>query len=259
VSETKVAILAGGAGTRLAEETDLRPKPLVEVGGWPILWHILKHYAHYGFTHFVIALGYRSECIKRYMIDSCLLGGDLSLRLKSGDVHSLADSAPDWTVKLIDTGLETLTGGRLKRLRRHLADGSFMLTWGEGLSDLSLGELLRFHRAHGRLATLTAVRPPPRFGHMCLEGDRVTEFMEKPEGAEGWISGGFFVCEPSVFDYIEGDATQWEREPLENLARDGELMAYRHNGFWQCMDTIHDKRTLQRLWDAGEPPWVVWE
>ena len=254
----KVGILAGGFGTRLAEETEIRPKPMVEIGGRPILWHILRQYAHYGFHDFVIALGYKGEHIKRYMVDYCALSSDLSVNLATGDVSPIGSQAPDWRVELIDTGQWTNTGGRIKRLAPHVGDGTFLLTWGDGVSDLNLHDLLDFHRSHGKLATLTAVRPPARFGRLDLEGARVAKFTEKPQLGEGWINGAFFVLEPGVFDYIEGDETQFEREPLENLAADGQLMAFRHEGFWQCMDTLRDKYLLNSLWDSGKAPWKVW-
>jgi len=255
----KVVILAGGVGTRLVEETEIKPKPMVEIGGRPILWHIMRHYAYYGFKDFVIALGYKGEYIKRYMMDFCSLHGDLTVNLKTGDVRRRTNSAPDWIVDLIDTGIDTLTGGRLKRLQPHLGTETFMMAWGDGLSDVNLQNLLAFHRSHGKLATLTAVRPTARFGHMRFTGDQVAEFLEKPQTIEGWINGGFFVLEPGVFDFIEGDMTQWEREPLESLAKDGQLMAYRHEGFWHCMDTLRDKKLLQDLWDAGKAPWTMLE
>lgn len=255
----KVAILAGGVGTRLAEETAVKPKPMVEIGGYPILWHIMMHYHQYGHNEFVIALGYRGEYIKKYMVDYASLEGNLTVRTGTGDVVQHESAQPDWTVQLVETGIHTLTGGRIKRLRPYLDDGTFMLTWGDGVSDVDLDALLAFHRSHGKLATLTAVRPPARFGHLNFDGDRVTEFSEKPQTAEGWINGAFFVLEPGVFDYVEGDMTQWEREPLEGLARDGQLMAYRHSSFWQCMDTLRDKKLLQDLWDTGHPPWQTWE
>ena len=255
----KVVILAGGVGTRLVEETEVKPKPMVEIGGRPILWHIMQHYSHYGFKDFVIALGYKGEYIKKYTIDSCSLHGDLTVNLKTGDVRRRTNSAPDWIVDLIDTGIDTLTGGRLKRLQPHLGGETFMMAWGDGLSDVNLQDLLAFHRSHGKLATLTAVRPTARFGHMRFAGDQVAEFLEKPQTIEGWINGGFFVLEPGVFDYIEGDMTQWERDPMERLAKDGQLMAYRHEGFWHCMDTLRDKRLLQDLWDTGKAPWTMLE
>lgn len=255
----KVAILAGGVGTRLAEETEIKPKPMVEIGGRPILWHIMKHYSAYGLNEFAIALGYRGDYIKKYMVEYCALENDLTVHIRTGDVKQHSNEAPDWRVDLIDTGIDTLTGGRIKRLAPHLGGETFMLTWGDGVADVDLNKLLEFHRSHGKLATVTAVRPPARFGHMVFEGDQIREFSEKPQTAEGWINGAFFVLEPRVFDYIAGDDTQWEREPMERLAREGQLMAYRHSGFWQCMDTLRDKRLLQDLWDAGNAPWKTWE
>jgi glucose-1-phosphate cytidylyltransferase len=255
----RVAILAGGVGTRLVEETEVKPKPMVEIGGRPILWHILRHYAHYGFKDFVIALGYKGEVIKKYLVDYASLNSNLTVRLGTGQVDVHGGSRPDWTVDLIDTGISTLTGGRIKRLKPYVGNETFMLTWGDGVSDVNLHELLKFHRAHGKLATLTAVRPPARFGHMVFKGDQVTEFLEKPQTMEGWINGAFFVCEPAVFDYIDGDETQWEKEPMERLAADGQLMAFRHTSFWQCMDTLRDKKLLEELWQKGDAPWKVWE
>jgi glucose-1-phosphate cytidylyltransferase len=255
----KVAILAGGVGSRLAEETEIKPKPMVEIGGRPILWHIMMHYAHHGFNEFVIALGYKGEVIKKYMIDYANLSSNLSVDLSTGKVDIQSGVRPDWRVQLVDTGIATLTGGRIKRLEPFLGDGTFMLTWGDGVSDVNLQELLRFHRAHGKLATMTAVRPPARFGHLVFEGDRVAEFLEKPQAMEGWINGAFFVLEPGVFKYIDGDETQWEREPMERLAADGQLMAYRHSSFWQCMDTLRDKKLLEDLWQKGGAPWKVWK
>jgi len=254
----KVGILAGGLGTRLAEETQVLPKPMVEIGDKPILWHIMRHYAHHKLSDFVVALGYKGEVIKRYMVEYCSLAGDLTVSLGDGEVEVHDGERDDWTVELIDTGFYTATGGRIKRLAPYLGDETFMLTWGDGVSNIDLDDLLAFHRAHGRLATVTAVRPPARFGHMELDGDTVREFSEKPQTGEGWINGAFFVLEPGVFDYIEGDDTQWELEPLEHLAKDGQLAAYRHSGFWQCMDTLRDKKLLERLWESGEAPWKVW-
>jgi glucose-1-phosphate cytidylyltransferase len=255
----KVAILAGGVGSRLAEETEIKPKPMVEVGGRPILWHIMMHYAHYGFNEFVIALGYKGEVIKKYMVDYCSLNSNLTVHLRTGEVQFNGGYKPNWTVELVDTGIETLTGGRIKRLAPYLGNATFMLTWGDGVSNVNLRELLAFHRAHGKLATLTAVHPPARFGHLDLDHDQIREFSEKPQTREGWINGAFFVLEPEVFDYIAGDDTQWEREPLERLAKEGQLMAYRHTSFWQCMDTLRDKRLLESLWQSGERPWKVWQ
>jgi glucose-1-phosphate cytidylyltransferase len=255
----KVGILAGGYGSRLAEETSVRPKPMVEIGGRPILWHIMKHYSHHGFHEFVIALGYKGEMIKEYFIDYSALSNNLTVDLKSGTLKSHTGEKPDWTVELIDTGMDTLTGGRIKRLAPYLGDGTFMLTWGDGVSDVDLKALLAFHKAHGKLATLTAVRPPARYGHLDLDDDRVKVFSEKSQLQEGWINGAYFVLEPGVFDYIEGDDTQWEREPLERLAREGQLMAFRHTSFWQCMDTMREKHILESHWRSGQAPWKVWE
>lgn len=238
----KVAILAGGEGTRLIEETGVKPKPMVKIGGRPVLWQIMKYYSHFGFKEFVIALGYKGEYIKRWVQENCA-----------------GVSEQDWIIHLVETGQKTQTGGRIKRLAPWLGDQAFMLTWCDGLADVDLDALLKFHRLHGRMATLTAVRPPPRFGHLTLEGDRVIQFKEKPQNAEGWINGAYFVLEPGVFEYIGGDDTQWEREPLESLARDGQLMAYRHTGFWQCMDTLHDKLFLEKLWQSGKAPWKIWK
>ncbi len=254
----KVMILAGGVGSRLAEETTIRPKPMVEIGGLPILWHIMSHYASFGYDEFVVALGYKGEEVKRYFADRCSLIGDLEIDLGAGDVISRGGRRPDWKIELIETGAETQTGGRIKRLQPHSGGGTFMLTWGDGVSDIDIDKLLAFHRSHGKLCTMTAVRPAARFGHLEMDGDAIVEFSEKPQTGEGWINGAFFVCEPQVFDYIDGDATAWEREPLEHLAKDGQLMAYRHESFWQCMDTLRDKQLLQALWDSGHAPWKVW-
>jgi glucose-1-phosphate cytidylyltransferase len=254
----KVMVLAGGVGSRLAEETTVRPKPMVEIGGLPILWHIMSHYAFYGFDEFVVALGYRGEDVKRYFADRCSLIGDLSVDLGEGAVSSRGGRRPDWKVELIETGAETQTGGRIKRLQPYSGGETFMLTWGDGVSDIDINRLVEFHRSHGKLCTMTAVRPPARFGHIELVGDAITEFSEKPQTGEGWINGAFFVCEPGIFGYIDGDTAAWEREPLERLAKDGQLMAYRHDSFWQCMDTLRDKQLLQALWDSGEAPWKVW-
>jgi glucose-1-phosphate cytidylyltransferase len=256
----KVGILAGGLGSRLAEETDVRPKPMVEIGAMPVLWHIMKMYEHYGMKDFVVALGYKGEYIKRYMVDYCSLSGDLTVQLNTGNVLSRGSSAPEWQVDLIDTGQKTNTGGRIKRIAPAMGDETFMLTWGDGVSDINLAELLKFHRSHGKLLTLTAVRPPARFGALEITADgQVTRFQEKPQIGEGWINGAFFVCEPGIADYIEGDATLFEKEPLENLAADGELMAYQHTGFWQCMDTMRDKVLLNTLWESGKAPWKTWD
>jgi len=255
----KVVILAGGLGSRLAEETEVRPKPTVEIGGRPILWHIMKHYAHYGFKEFFIALGYKGEVIKRYFLDYYTLNGSLTINLSNGDVQVHNKECEDWIVHLIDTGLHTQTGGRIHRLEAWLKAKTFMVTYGDGVSDVNLHNLLRFHRSHGRLATITAVRPPARFGGLIFDGDLVAEFTEKPQIGEGWINGGFLVLEPEVLDYLEGDNASLEVEGLERLAADGQLAAYRHDRFWQCMDTLRDVRLLESLWQSGKPPWKVWE
>jgi glucose-1-phosphate cytidylyltransferase len=257
----KVAILAGGLGTRLSEETVTRPKPMIEIGGHPILWHIMMHYSSFGFTEFVVALGYKGECIKRWMHEYYGLNKNVTVEIKTNEVIFYDDkrSQTRWTVHLVDTGQETLTGGRIKRLASLIGNQAFMLTWCDAVANIDLQALLKFHQSRSRLATVTAVHPPPRFGRLLLEGDQVTRFKEKPRETEGWINGAFFVLEPEVFDYIKGDNTQWEKEPLERLAREGQLMAYRHNGFWQCMDTIHEKTLLEKLWQAGQAPWKTWK
>jgi glucose-1-phosphate cytidylyltransferase len=255
----KVAILAGGLGTRFAEETTARPKPMVEIGGIPILCHIMSIYAHHGFEDFVVALGYKGELIKKYFMDYSAIGGSLSVDLRNGEVEPVVDGMkPRWRISLIDTGASTSTGGRIKRLAPHMGNETFMLTWGDGVADIDLRELLAFHRSHGKLATLTAVHPVARFGHLDLEGDRVVEFSEKPQTKEGWVNGAFFVLEPGVFDYIEGDHTQFDYEPMSRLARDGQLMAYQHTSFWQCMDTQRERTLLEQLWSSGDAPWKVW-
>jgi glucose-1-phosphate cytidylyltransferase len=254
----KVGILAGGVGSRLSEETVVKPKPMVEIGGRPILWHIMMHYSHFGHKDFVIALGYKGEYIKRYMVDYCSLNSDLVVDLKKGKYRANGAHEQDWRVELIDTGQKTNTGGRIKRLAPYLGNSTFFLTWGDGVSTVDLDALLAFHKRHGRLATVTAVRPPARFGRLEIEGEQVVSFEEKPQMSEGWINGAFFCLEPGVFDYIAGDETQFEKEPLERIARDGQLMAYKHDGFWQCMDTLRDKVRLEALWDSGQAPWKLW-
>lgn len=253
----KTVIVAGGFGTRLAEQTDVKPKPMVEVGGQPILWHIMNLYASFDFTEFVVALGYRAELIKSYFVNYHRLRNNLTVSLGSGDVRVHDGAREDWQIDLVDTGLSTEVGGRLKRLKPWLGNSTFMMTYGDGVAQLNIADLVAFHRHHGRLATLTAVRPPARFGSLHLDGDQVERFEEKPQTGEGWINGGFFVLEPEVLDYIGGDGTSFERETLERLARDGQLMAYRHEGFWQSMDTLRDVRLLNALWDSGQAPWVA--
>jgi glucose-1-phosphate cytidylyltransferase len=254
----KVAILAGGAGTRLLEETAVMPKAMVEIGGLPILWHIMLYYSYFGFKEFVIALGYKGEYIKHWMQKYCASNRNSTVKVGSREiVFHMAEQ--DWVVHLVNTGQKTQNGGRIKRLAPWLSDQTFMLTWCDGLSNVDLGSLLKFHRSHNRIATLTAVLPPARFGHLVLEEDKVVQFREKPRITNDWINGAFFVLEPEVFDYIEGDDSQWERAPLEKLARNGQLMAYRHTGFWQCMDTVHEKLLLERLWKSNKAPWKMCE
>ncbi len=254
-----VVILCGGMGTRLAEETDVRPKPLVEIGGRPMLWHIMKHYGASGLNEFFLALGYKGEMIKRFFLDFYALGQDFTLSLETGKVETLNHTqAEPWRVHLVDTGAQTLTGGRIKCLAPLISGGTFMLTYGDGVADVDLARLLAFHRSHGGLVTLTAVRPPARFG--ALEFDRkkrVRHFKEKSRLSEGWINGGFFVVEPEALDYIKKDV-MWEHAPLECLAAEGKLFAYPHEGFWQCVDTLRDLRYLQSLWDSANAPWKTW-
>ena len=253
----KVGILAGGFGTRFSEETERVPKPMIEIGGKPILWHIMKYYAHFGLDEFVVALGYKGDYIKRWFVDYSALAGDLHLDLGNHKIESVERDIPDWNVSLIDTGLETGTGGRIKKLLPHMGNETCMMTWGDGLSTIDLNGLIDFHRSHGKLATLTAVRPPARFGHLEMKGAEIVEFNEKPQAGEGWINGAFFVLEPEVASYIDDEKSMFEREPLQRLAADGQLMAYRHYDFWQCMDTLRDRKRLERLWQS-EPPWKLW-
>jgi glucose-1-phosphate cytidylyltransferase len=254
----KVGILAGGHGTRLAEETEIRPKPMVEIGGMPILWHIMMIYSHFGLNEFAIALGYKGEYIKKWFREYSTFGGSMSLQTSTGNIKRHSDDTPDWNVDLVETGLNTATGGRIKRLIPWMGRGTFMLTWGDGVSNIDLDDLLAFHRSHGKLATMTAVRPPARYGHIEFDGERVVEFSEKPQTGEGWINGAFFVLEPEIQDYISGDDVMFEHEPMRALAADGQLMAYRHKSFWQCMDTLREKHILQSLWEKGNAPWNNW-
>lgn len=255
----KVVILAGGLGTRLTEETVVKPKPMVEIGGYPVLWHIMKHYSHYGFKEFVIALGYRGDVIKRFFLDYYNLSGNMTVDLSRGKVEASGQEYEDWVVHLVDTGPETQTGGRIKRLEPFLKGESFMVTYGDGVCDLDLRELLKFHQAHGRIATVTAVRPPARFGGLVFDGDMVTEFTEKPQIGEGWINGGFMVFEPALFECLDNDQTVLESGALERLADDRQLAAFRHDRFWQCMDTLRDKHLLETLWQESHAPWKVWD
>lgn len=253
----KTVILAGGLGTRLGEETTIKPKPMVEIGGKPILWHIMNIYDHHGFNEFIIALGYKGEVIKEYFLSYYNLQSELTIFLKNGAVTAKRNCQRDWLVHLIDTGVNSMTGGRLHRLQEKIGNETFMLTYGDGVSDVALDKLVEFHKSHGKIATVTAVKPTARFGGISFEGNRVCNFKEKPQAGEGWINGGFFVFEPEIFNYLHGDETILEADPLENLAKDNQLMAYRHEGFWQCMDTIRDKNHLEELWQT-EAPWKIW-
>nr|WP_158291972.1 glucose-1-phosphate cytidylyltransferase [Paracraurococcus ruber] len=255
----KAVILAGGRGTRLSEETALRPKPMVEIGGWPILWHVMKIYAAHGVTDFVVCLGYKGWMIKEYFLNYRLHASDLSIDLAAGKVEVLRPSAEPWRIALVDTGEATETGGRLRRIAPYVVDEpEFCMTYGDGVADVDVGAQLRFHRAHGRQATVTAVVPPGRFGALARDGDAVSSFTEKPPGDGGTINGGFFVLSPRVLDRIPDDDTKWEDAPLRSLAQDGELMAFDHRGFWQPMDTLRDRDQLERLWAEGRAPWRCW-
>lgn len=254
----KAVILAGGLGTRLAEETSVRPKPMVEIGGKPVLWHIMKMYSHHGINDFVVCLGYKGYVIKEYFANYFLHMSDVTFDLAENRMEIRDRHVEPWRVTLVDTGESTMTGGRLKRVRRYLDDESFCFTYGDGLSDVNVGQLLDFHRRQGRLATVTAVQPPGRFGALDIQDQRITRFAEKPQGDGNWINGGFFVLEPQVIDYIEGDATSWEQAPLERLAGEGQLSAFAHKGFWHPMDTLRDKIMLEELWQTQRAPWKFW-
>lgn len=254
----KVIILAGGLGTRLAEETDIKPKPMVEIGDKPIIWHIMKSYLHYGHKDFYIALGYRGDLIKRYFLDYHSLSGDISINGQTDQVHRYQHDCEDWNVHLIDTGQSTMTGGRVKRLQSYVKDSAFMVTYGDGVGSININQLIDFHKSHGKIATITAVRPPSRFGGLVFDGDAIKEFTEKPQIGEGWINGGFMVFEPKVFDYLDDDSSYLEIQGLERLAADGQLAAYRHDGFWQCMDTLRDKRLLDSMWKSDNASWKAW-
>lgn len=253
----KVILLAGGFGTRLAEYTETIPKPMVTVGGRPILWHIMRTYAHFGHRDFFLALGYKAEIIKEYFLHYRSLNADFTVDLATGAVTPHHTDAADWRVTLVNTGLESMTGGRVKRMRSFIGNEPFMLTYGDGVSNIDLDALLKFHRSHGKMVTVSAVHPGARFGELLIESDQVRSFQEKPQMGQGWINGGYFVIQPEFFDLIEGDATILEREPLEQAASIGELMAYRHEGFWQCMDTKRDRDSLEELWICGKAAWQV--
>jgi glucose-1-phosphate cytidylyltransferase len=254
----KVVILAGGLGTRLAEETEVKPKPLVEIGERPILWHIMKHYARYGFNEFVIALGYKGDLIKRFFLDQATLHGNLTIGMQEGKAVNRNQMHENWVVHLVDTGLDTNTGGRIAKLREYLGSDAFMFTYGDGVSNVNLNALLSFHNKNKRYVTLTAVRPPARFGGLVFDGDMISQFTEKPQIGEGWINGGFMVMEPIIFNYIQSESFSLESHVLEQLAREGQLDAYRHDDFWQCMDTLRDKRQLENFWQTGNAPWKTW-
>lgn len=254
----KTIILAGGLGTRLSEETVLKPKPMVEIGGMPILTHILNIYHTYGFDDFVVACGYKGEVIKEYFSNFQVRNSDWSIRISDGHKVLLRDHLPNWTVSLVDTGTKTMTGGRINKLREIIGDQTFMVTYGDGVADIDVTKLVEHHRRHGKLATVTAVHPPARFGCLALDGEQVSSFAEKPQTSEGWINGGFFVFEPEVFDYLGGDDCVLERTPLEELSKAGQLVAYKHHGFWQPMDTLRDKQMLEELWNTNQAPWKVW-
>lgn len=257
----KVVILAGGYGTRISEESDLKPKPMIEIGGKPILWHIMKIYSHYGFNDFIICCGYKGYVIKDYFHHYYMHQTDITIDLEKNLVQFHASNSEPWRVTLVDTGLNTMTGGRIKRIQSFVGNESFMLTYGDGVSDIDILSLLDFHKKNKRLATLTAVQPSGKFGALGIDSQNaVIQFQEKPKGDGAWINGGFFVCEPGIFDYIRsGDETIWERQPLEDLSRDGQLSAYKHENFWQPMDTLRDKNELERLWATSNAPWKVWE
>ena len=252
----KVIILAGGFGTRLSEYTDKIPKPMVTIGSRPILWHIMSTYASFGYNDFYLALGYKAELIKDYFLHYRSLNTDFTVDLSNGTVESHQTEETDWRVTLVDTGLETMTGGRIKRLKKFVGNEPFMLTYGDGVANIDIDALLKFHKSHGKMVTLTAVRPSARFGDLDFDGNRVVSFEEKPQLHEGWINGGFFVCQPELLDYIDNDNQMLEREPLKRVVNDGELMAYKHEGFWHCMDTRRDHDLLESLWESGAPPWI---
>lgn len=254
----KAVILAGGLGTRLAEETTIKPKPMVEIGSMPILWHIMKIYSAHGINEFIICLGYKGYVIKEYFANYFLHQSDVTFDLAKNEMQVHQNSAEPWRVTLLDTGNETMTGGRLKRIREHLGDDDFCFTYGDGLADIDIRALIEFHRHQGRLATVSATRPPGRFGSLEIDQDRVTAFREKPIDAGGWINGGFFVISPKCLEYIAGDQTTWEKEPLERLSGEGQLAVYKHHGFWQPMDTLREKHQLDALWSHGDAPWKVW-
>lgn len=254
----KVVILAGGLGTRISEETELRPKPMIEIGGMPIIWHIMKIYSNFGINEFIICCGYKGYLIKEYFANYSIHTSDITFDLSNNQVKIHKNSGEDWKITLIDTGENTLTGGRIKRIRNHINE-RFLMTYGDGLADIDIPKLINFHDSHNKLATLTAVQPPGRWGSLNISGNTVKNFQEKPEGDGSWINGGFFLLEPEVIDFIDGDDCSWEQEPLMKLAKNNQLMSFKHNGFWKAMDTLRDKRNLENLWNSGNPPWKTWK
>ena len=255
----KVVILAGGYGTRISEESDIKPKPMIEIGGKPILWHIMKHYSHYGFNEFVILLGYKSYVIKEYFANYYLHNSDVTINTSTQSLTIHDNYSEDWKITLLETGIDTMTGGRVKRAQKYINNESFLLTYGDGVSDVNIAELLKFHKNHGKKITMTAIQPEGRFGALEIQANNmVSKFLEKPKGDGSWINGGFFICEPSVLDYITNDSTILERDPLEQLAKEGELFSYKHDGFWKCMDTLRDKNQLNEMWNLNIAKWKVW-
>lgn len=255
----KVVILAGGYGTRISEESDIRPKPMIEIGEKPILWHIMKHYSHYGFNEFVILLGYKSYVIKEYFANYYLHNSDVTIDTANQSLEIHDNYSEDWKITLLETGIDTMTGGRVKRAQKYIKNEPFFLTYGDGVADVNIAELLKFHISHGKKMTMTSIQPEGRFGSLeTLENNKVSKFLEKPKGDGAWINGGFFVCEPSVLDYITNDTTILERDPLEKLSKEGELYSYKHDGFWKCMDTLRDKNQLNEMWNANNAKWKTW-
>jgi glucose-1-phosphate cytidylyltransferase len=255
----KVVLLAGGFGTRISEESELKPKPMIEIGGRPILWHIMKIFSHYGYNDFIICCGYKGYYIKDYFHHYYMHQTDVTIDIATNEMQFHKSQSESWKITLVDTGLNTMTGGRIKRVKQYVGDETFMLTYGDGVSDVNIGKLVEYHKKNNSLATLTAIQPSGRFGGLDISGDgNVVNFIEKPKGEGGWINGGFFVLEPKIIDYINDDATIWEKEPLENLTKDGQLSAYKHEGFWQPMDTLRDKMHLEKLWKSDNAPWKIW-
>ena len=260
INNMKVVILAGGFGTRLSEETQIKPKPMIEIGGKPILWHIMKIYSYYGFNDFIICLGYKGYMIKEYFFNYFMHQSDLTIDLKTNSIETHSSNAEPWKISLIDTGTNSMTGGRIKRIKDYVGDETFLLTYGDGVGNINIEDLVKYHKSKQKLVTITAVQPSGRFGSLNLnEQNNVQSFLEKPEGDGAWINGGFFVCEPEIFDFINSDHTTWEREPMEKIASKGEMTAFKHNGFWKPMDTLREKKELENLWNKGNAPWKIWK